>query len=88
MQTPDVTFVEFIVKEIVEHPNDVTIERSIDEKGVLLRLTVNPLDLGRVIGKQGANAQSIRTLLRALGTRNEARYHLLVTNSEAAHASA
>jgi predicted RNA-binding protein YlqC (UPF0109 family) len=65
------------------------VERRIDEKGVLLELTVDPEDLGRVIGKRGATAQSLRTLLRALGTKNDARYNLkIVDNGEGPHYSA
>lgn len=79
----DQQFVEFVVKSLVGNPDAVSIERTIDEKGVLLQLTVDPEDLGRVIGKRGATAQSIRTLLRALGTKNEARYNLkIVDNGE------
>ena len=79
----DQQFIEFVVKSLVGHPDDVSIERTIDEKGVLLELTVNPEDLGRVIGKRGATAQSLRTLLRALGTKNDARYNLkIVDNGE------
>ena len=76
----DQQFVEFIVKSLVNNPDDVTIERRIDEKGVLLELTVDAEDLGRVIGKRGATAQSLRTLLRALGTKNEARYNLKIVD--------
>lgn len=79
--TIDQQFVEFIIKSIVGNPDDVSIARSVDEKGVLLELTVNPEDLGRVIGKRGATAQSIRTLLRALGTKNEARYNLKIVDN-------
>ena len=61
---------------------DVEVERQIDEKGVLLTLTVNPEDLGRVIGRRGATAQSLRTLLRALGTKNSARYNLKIVNND------
>src|SRR5438477_9546060 len=79
----DQQFVEYIVKALVSHPDAVKIERRIDEKGVLLELTVDPEDLGRVIGKRGATAQSLRTLLRALGTKNDARYNLkIVDNGE------
>lgn len=78
---PDVDFVDFIIRQLVEHPEDVSIERSVDEKGVLLQLTVNPTDLGRVIGKRGATAQSVRTLLRALGTKNNARYNLKIVDN-------
>src|ERR1700748_3675162 len=76
----DQQFVEFIVKSLVNNPDGVKIDRRIDEKGVLLELTVDADDLGRVIGKRGATAQSLRTLLRALGTKNEARYNLKIVD--------
>lgn len=79
----DQQFVEYVVKSLVSHPDAVKVDRSVDEKGVLLELTVDPEDLGRVIGKHGATAQSMRTLLRALGTKNDARYNLkIVDNGE------
>lgn len=77
----DQQFVEFVVKSLVSKPDEVKVERRIDEKGVLLELTVDPEDLGRVIGKRGATAQSIRTLLRALGTKNDARYNLKIVDN-------
>lgn len=81
--TIDQQFVEYVVKSLVGNPDDVIVERTVDEKGVLLLLTVNPEDLGRVIGKRGATAQSLRTLLRALGTKQEARFNLkIVDNGE------
>jgi uncharacterized protein len=80
VSTIDQQFVEYIVKSIVENPDAVKIERTIDEKGVLLELTVSEDDLGRVIGKRGALAQSLRTLLRALGTKNDARYNLKIVD--------
>lgn len=76
----DQQFIEYIVKSVVGNPEAVKIERTIDEKGVLLELTVDPEDLGRVIGKRGATAQSLRTLLRALGTKNDARYNLKIVD--------
>lgn len=83
MSSIDQQFIEYIVKSLVGNPEAVTIARRIDEKGVLLELTVDPEDLGRVIGKRGATAQSLRTLLRALGTKNEARYNLkIIDNGE------
>lgn len=78
--TIDEQFIEYVVKSLVEHPDDVKIARRVDEKGVLLELTVHPEDLGRVIGKRGATAQSLRTLLRALGTKQEARYNLKIVD--------
>lgn len=77
----DQQFVEYIVKSLVSKPDEVKIDRRIDEKGVLLELTVDPEDLGRVIGKRGATAQSLRTLLRALGTKNDARYNLKIVDN-------
>jgi len=81
MSSIDQQFIEFIVKSLVGKPDAVSVERSIDEKGVLLELTVDPEDLGRVIGKRGATAQSLRTLLRALGTKNDARYNLKIIDN-------
>ena len=82
MATIDQQFVEYIVKTLVNNPENVEVTRSIDEKGVLLKLTVDPEDVGRVIGRRGATAQSIRTLLRALGTKNDARYNLKILNTD------
>ncbi|MEK7594530.1 MAG: KH domain-containing protein [Patescibacteria group bacterium] len=81
MSEIDQQFIEYVVKSLVGNPDAVTIERRIDEKGVLLELTVDPEDLGRVIGKRGATAQSLRTLLRALGTKNDARYNLKIIDN-------
>jgi predicted RNA-binding protein YlqC (UPF0109 family) len=77
----DQQFIEYVVKSLVGNPDAVQVERRIDEKGVLLELTVDPEDLGRVIGKRGATAQSLRTLLRALGTKNDARYNLKIVDN-------
>lgn len=82
MATLDQQFIEYIIKSLVGYPDDVVVDRIIDEKGVLLTLTVNPEDLGRVIGKRGVTAQSLRTLLRALGTKNDARYNLKIENND------
>jgi predicted RNA-binding protein YlqC (UPF0109 family) len=83
MSEIDQQFIEFVVKSLVGKPDAVQVKRTIDEKGVLLELTVDPEDLGRVIGKRGATAQSLRTLLRALGTKNDARYNLkIIDNGE------
>lgn len=82
MSTIDQQFVEYIVKTLVNNPDKVAIDRTIDEKGVLLSLEVDPEDVGRIIGRRGATAQSIRTLLRALGTKNDARYNLKIVNND------
>lgn len=78
----DQEFVEYVVKSIVDHPEDVKIERVIDEMGVLVTLEVNPEDMGQVIGRQGATAKSIRTLLRVIGARNNARVNLKIKEPE------
>lgn len=83
MSSIDQQFIEFIVQSLVSNPDKVEVTRKIDEKGVLLELSVDPEDLGRVIGKRGATAQSIRTLLRALGTKNDARYNLKIIDTAA-----
>lgn len=87
MSEIDQQFIEYVVKSLVGKPDAVHIDRRIDEKGVLLELTVDPDDLGRVIGKRGATAQSLRTLLRALGTKNDARYNLKIIDNGTAHSS-
>lgn len=78
----DVEFVEYVVKSIVDHPDDVKVERKIDEMGVLITLVVHPEDMGQVIGRQGATAKSIRTLLRVIGARNNARVNLKIQEPE------
>jgi predicted RNA-binding protein YlqC (UPF0109 family) len=91
MPDMDKEFVEYVVKALVSHPEDVSVRRSVDDMGVLLELSVNPEDMGKVIGKAGATAKSIRTLLRVLGSRNDARVNLKIIEPEgsehpAAHA--
>jgi predicted RNA-binding protein YlqC (UPF0109 family) len=88
MSNIDQQFIEFVVKSLVGKPEAVKVDRRVDEKGVLLELTVDPEDLGRVIGKRGATAQSLRTLLRALGTKNDARYNLKIIDNGVGHAHA
>jgi predicted RNA-binding protein YlqC (UPF0109 family) len=80
MATIDEQFIEYIVKQLVDNPDAVKIERTVDEKGVLLSLIVDPEDIGRVIGKRGSTAQSLRNLLRALGSKNDARYNLKIVD--------
>ncbi|MBQ3452919.1 KH domain-containing protein [Candidatus Saccharibacteria bacterium] len=82
MATIDQQFVEYIVKTLVNNPEKVAVDREIDEKGVLLTLTVDPSDVGRVIGKKGVTAQAIRVLLRALGTKQDARFNLKIVNTD------
>jgi len=78
----DQEFVEYIVKAMVDNPQDVKTERSVDEMGVLITLHVNPQDLGQVIGRSGQTAKSIRTLLRVVGAKNQARVNLKIHEPE------
>ncbi len=76
---PDQSFVEYVVKAIVDYPDNVSTERSVDERGVLIQLTVNPEDMGKVIGKDGRTAIAIRKLLHVLGAKHNARVNLKIT---------
>jgi len=78
----DQEFLEYLVKSIVDNPNDVQINRKVDEMGVLLDLKVNPEDMGMLIGRQGSTAKAIRTLLRIVGARNNARVNLKIEEPE------
>lgn len=78
----DQEFVEYIVKGIVNNPEDVKTERTIDERGVLITLHINPDDMGYVIGRSGQTARSIRTLLKIVGAKNNARVNLKIHEPE------
>ncbi len=80
--TNDKEFVEFVVKAIVDNPNDVEIDRTVDEMGVLISLKINPADMGQVIGRQGSTAKSIRTLLRVIGAKSNARVNFKIIEPE------
>ena len=75
-------FVEFVVGKLVDHPDQVSVKRTEDDRGALLELSVAPDDLGRVIGRRGATAQSLRNILRALGAKNDARYNLKIVDTD------
>lgn len=78
----DQDFLEFLVKSLVDHPDDVKVARKVDEMGVLLSLRVNPLDMGQIVGRQGSTAKAIRSLLRIVGIRNNARVNLKIEEPE------
>ncbi len=78
----DQQFIEYVVKNIVDHPDEVVIERSVDDRGVLLKMSVNPEDMGKIIGKGGATAKAIRTLLRVLGSKNDERLNLKIIDTD------
>jgi|ERR1700733_5948902 len=75
----DTKFLDFVVKALVENPNDVKIVRTVDEMGVLMTLDVNPADMGKIIGREGNTAKAIRTLLRVVGMKNNARVNLKIS---------
>ncbi|MBI2514908.1 KH domain-containing protein [Candidatus Wolfebacteria bacterium] len=81
----DKKFLEFLVKSIVDHPDDVEVNRKVDEMGVLLTLKVHPMDMGQVVGKGGSTAQAIRALLRIVGIKNNARVNLKILEPEGGH---
>ncbi len=78
----DKEFVEYVVQALVSNPDAVKVERSVDDRGVLLELTVDPADMGKIIGKAGATAKSLRTLLRVLGAKNDAKVNLKIIEPE------
>ena len=78
----DQQFLEYVVKALVDNPNDVKIHRTVDEMGVLLTLSVNKDDMGKVIGRSGATAKAIRTVLRVVGMKNDARVNLKIEEPE------
>ncbi len=78
----DAQFLEYVVKALVENPNDVKIKRTVDEMGVLMNLDVNPADMGKIIGREGNTAKAIRTLLRVVGMKNNARVNLKINEPE------
>lgn len=81
-QFTDQEFVEYLVKQIVGHPNDVSTKRTVDEMGVLITLNINPADMGYVIGRQGQTARAIRTLIKIVGAKNNARVNLKINEPE------
>lgn len=82
MEEADKVFLEYVVKALVDNPNDVKIDRTVDEMGVLISLTVNPADMGKIIGRMGNTAKAIRTLLRIIGMKNNARVNLKINEPE------
>lgn len=78
----DQEFLEYLVKALVDHPQDVKIDRKVDEMGVLLSLRLNPEDMGQVIGRAGSTARAIRSLVRIVGLKNHARVNLKIEEPE------
>jgi hypothetical protein len=82
MSENDVKFLEYVVKALVDVPEKVVITRTVDEMGVLLTLTVDNADMGKVIGRLGNTAKAIRTLLRVVGMKNNSRVNLKINEPE------
>jgi predicted RNA-binding protein YlqC (UPF0109 family) len=78
----DQEFLEYVVKALVDHPDVVKVERKVDEMGVLMTLDVHAEDMGKIIGRSGATAKALRTLLRVVGMKNNARVNLKVNEPE------
>jgi uncharacterized protein len=78
----DQEFLEYVIKGLVDHPEEVKVTRTVDEMGVLLMLDLNPEDMGKVIGRQGNTAKAIRTLLRVVGMKHNARVNLKINEPE------
>ncbi len=81
----DQEFVEFIIKALVDNPQDVRTDRTVDEMGVLITLHINPADMGQVIGRMGQTAKAVRTLLRVVGAKHKARVNLKIDEPEGSH---
>jgi predicted RNA-binding protein YlqC (UPF0109 family) len=81
-EVKDQDFLEFIVKNLVDHPEDVIVGREVDEMGVLLTVKVNPEDMGQLIGRQGSTARAIRSLIKIIGLKNHARVNLKIEEPE------
>lgn len=93
-ESADQEFLEGLIKALVDHPEDVKVDRQVDEMGVLLTLKVNPQDMGVIIGREGMTAKAIRSLLRIVGIKHNARVNLKIeepegtTHSSGAHSRA
>ena len=85
-KTNDQEFLAYVVKALVDHPDDVKVDRQVDEMGVLLSLRVHPEDMGQIIGKAGSTARSIRSLVRIIGLKNHARVNLKIEEPEGGRA--
>lgn len=82
MTENDSQFLDYVIKALVDNPADVKLKRTVDEMGVLMTLDVNPADMGKIIGREGNTAKAIRTLLRVVGMKNNARVNLKINEPE------
>ena len=86
-KTVDQEFLEYVIKSLVDHPEDVKVDRRVDEMGVLLSLRVHSEDMGQVVGREGATAKAIRALVRIIGLKNHARVNLKIEEPEGGRAA-
>ena len=86
-KTTDQEFLEYVVKTLVDHPEDVKVDRRVDEMGVLLSLKVHPEDMGQIVGREGSTARAIRTLVKIIGLKNHARVNLKIEEPEGGRAA-
>ncbi len=84
---PEVAFLEYVVKLMVSAPDEVLVTRTVDDLGVLITLKVGKDDMGRIIGKEGQTARSLRTLLRVIGSRNNLRVNMKILEPEGGEVS-
>lgn len=87
-QERDVEFLEYVIKALVDVPEKVRVKREVDEMGVLLTLDVDQADMGKIIGRSGNTAKAIRTILRVVGIKNNARVNLKINEPEGGKMSA
>lgn len=80
-------FLEYVVKNLVDNPDDVKVTRTVDDMGVLMTMDLNPVDMGKIIGRKGATAKALRTLLRVVGMRNNARVNLKINEPNKPHSA-
>lgn len=80
--TPDQEFLEYLIKSLVDHPEDVRIERTVDDRGIFLRVHTHPEDMGQIIGRRGATSESIKSLLRIMGIRHGVKISMKIEEPE------
>lgn len=74
----DQAFLEYVIKSIVDHPEDIEVHRKVDEMGVLLSVKAHHMDMGQIIGKKGETAKALRMLVKIVGVKNNARVNVKI----------
>jgi uncharacterized protein len=78
----EIKYLEGLIRDLVDYPEDIRVERSVDNMGILLSLYIHPEDMGQIIGRKGETARAVRTLLRVFGMRNQARVSLRIVEPQ------